>query len=40
VAVGDLNGDQKPDLVVPDAAADTLSVLINTSSQCAAPDAH
>jgi hypothetical protein len=38
VAVGDLNGDHKPDLVTANAGADTLSVLINTSSQCAAPN--
>jgi len=32
VAVGDFNGDGKPDLAVADQAADTISVLVNTTA--------
>jgi hypothetical protein len=32
VAIGDLNGDSKPDLVVANASSDNISVLRNTSS--------
>jgi FG-GAP-like repeat/PASTA domain/FG-GAP repeat len=35
VAIGDLNGDRKPDLVTADVAPDQVSVLLNTSGLCA-----
>jgi hypothetical protein len=34
VAIGDLNGDRKPDLVTADVAPDQVSVLLNTSGFC------
>jgi hypothetical protein len=35
VAIGNLNGDRKPDLVTADVAPDQVSVLLNTSGLCA-----
>jgi hypothetical protein len=38
VAIGDLNGDGKPDMATSNMDADTVSVLINTPGLCLAQD--
>ena len=38
VAIGDLNGDHKPDLATASAYADTVSVLVNATGLCGMPD--
>ena len=38
VAIGDLNGDHKPDLATASAYADTISVLANATGLCGMPD--
>ncbi|HEU5065432.1 MAG TPA: PASTA domain-containing protein, partial [Gaiellaceae bacterium] len=38
VAIGDLNGDSKPELATANAGADTVSVLANATGLCAVPN--
>ena len=38
VAVGDVNGDRKPDLAIANAFGDTVSVLANVTGRCAVPN--
>jgi hypothetical protein len=38
VAIGDLNGDRKPDLAVANNGSDAISVLLNATGLCVVPD--